>query len=69
MVTFILVIASVVVAIILFIRYKVVQDDKFYRKEYEVIFKAQENIGYPPLSMEQQFRILDEEDLSAVSRV
>jgi hypothetical protein len=45
------------------------KDDKDYMEEYKEIFEAHKNIGYPELSMENQFKILDNEDLSSIKQL
>ena len=40
-----------------------------YKKKYSEIFKAHSSIGYPELSKEDQFKILDTEKVEAISRL
>ncbi len=45
------------------------KDNKEYVEKYKEIFEAHKEIGYPKLTIEQQFRILDFEDESSVKRL
>ena len=44
-------------------------DTKQYREAYAEIFNAHKTIGYPRLTHQQQFEILDKEDLTPVSKL
>ena len=44
-------------------------DTKQYREEYAEIFNAHKTIGYPRLTHQEQFEILDKEDLTPVSKL
>ena len=51
--------------------YKIVlwKDNKAYYEEHKDIFEAHKKIGYPKLNKDTQFRILDNEDLSAIKQL
>lgn len=68
--------ATIIIILILlifggFFYYKFVlwQDNKDYIEEYKEIFDAHKNLGYPELTKEEQFKILDHEDLTAIKKL
>ncbi len=63
---------SILLVIIAFSVYIMVQtfiENRNYQKKYRHIFQAHKNIGFPKLTITQQFDILDNEDLSYVKKL
>ncbi len=68
MVTFIIIVA-VVVGIILYIKFLSYIDDQRYYNEYQEVFAAHKEIGYPQLTLNDQYKILDNENLEPVLKL
>ena len=65
--TIIFVILALALGLCLFIRVRIAADDKAYKKKYKNIFDAHKSIGYPRLTDEQQFDVLDTENTKHLS--
>jgi len=65
--TLIIIILSLALGLFLYIRVIIYIDRKNYKKKHQDIFDAHKLIGYPKLTDEQQFDILDTEDTSYLS--
>lgn len=67
--TIIFVILAIVLGLFLFIKVRIIADDKAYKKKYKNIFDAHKSIGYPSLTDEQQFDVLDTENTKHISQL
>jgi len=65
--TFFAILAIIIIGLFIYVKTITFADAKKYRKEYGYIFDAHEAIGYPVLTDEQQFDILDNENTKHIS--
>lgn len=62
-----LIILIILIAVFIYVIIISINDSKEYHKEYAHIFNEHKAIGYPRLTEQQQFEILDNENLTSVS--
>ena len=62
-----IIIIAIVLGLFLCVKIVFVVDDRRYYKEHKDIFEAHRRIGYPKLTTQQQFDILDRENVASVS--
>ena len=62
-----LIILTLLLGFFIYLRISSVNDKKLYEEKYKEIFAAHEKIGYPSLTDEQQFEILDNENTKSIS--
>lgn len=67
--TAIIVLSIIIIGFFIYAKVVSIIDYKKYRQEYNYIFEAHKLIGYPNLTDEQQFDILDNENTKHVSNL
>ncbi len=62
----IFIILTLVIGLIFYFRIRINLDNRVYNEKYKEIFEAHKKIGYPTLTNEQQYKILDKENLKDI---
>jgi hypothetical protein len=69
MILVIQIVILLIVGVFIYIKFITWKDNKDYFKEHKGIFDAHKSIGYPELTKEDQFKILDHGDLTSVKKL